>query len=44
MNKKKFIYFSRSDLGQNEIKSLTKTINSGWLTEGPQNKIFEKNL
>ncbi len=39
---KKYISFSKPDLGKNEIKSVNDVIRSGWLTTGKKTQLFEK--
>jgi len=44
MKKNKFIPFSKPQLGNYELKLISQTIKSGWLTEGPKNKLFLSKL
>lgn len=40
----KNLRFHQSLIGQEEIKEVIHTLNSGWLTTGPKTKLFEKNF
>lgn len=37
-----FLPFHQSFIGEEEIKEIVQTLNSGWLTTGPKTKLFEK--
>ena len=41
---KKFIPFSRPDIGQEEIDEVVAVLKSGWLTTGPRSRDFENNF
>lgn len=38
------IKFSPPDIGENEIKEVIDTMQSGWITTGPKTKLFEKKI
>jgi len=41
---KKFVPFSRPDVGQEEIDGVVAVMKSGWLTTGPRNREFESDF
>ena len=42
--KNKFLPYNRQSVDSDDIKAVTKVLQSNWLTSGPQIKKFEKNL
>lgn len=41
---KREIPFSPPDIGEQEIAGVAEVLKSGWITTGPQTKLFEKNI
>src|SRR2546430_801469 len=37
-----FVPFARPDIGEDEIREVTETLRSRWLTTGPKVKLFER--
>ena len=38
------IYFSPPDIGESEIEKVVEVLRSGWITTGPQTKLFETKI